>query len=133
MKTRLECSRCHHVIQELPIINGRHPTIERHHIIFKCEGGDNSESNLIYMCTYCHDFYHAEADLLQQLSKEKCIYEKFKKKSGSIWDGRGVSMRKSRERVRVLKNRIKVLNELNSIDNIVIYGYRSYWTTYIVV
>lgn len=133
MEPGVKCCRCKHTSYELPVINGRKPIIEKHHVIFRSEGGDNSQENLMCLCTYCHDFIHSEALIIDDITKQKLRYAKLKKSSSSKWKERKTSMQKARRRLTILKNRLKILNELNTPENILIYGYRSYWSIYKVV
>ena len=81
---------------------GRNKDIERHHIKPKSEGGKDEETNYRDLCKDCHDFTHAQ----MAIKKRIAYYEK---------------------RLKLLKHRLSVCEELNSRENIVKFGYRTYW------
>ena len=80
----------------------REEKIERHHIIPKSEGGGNYHKNLRNLCSDCHDFIHAERSLINKLA----YYKKM---------------------IILVEHRLEVLENLNLVDLIKQFGYRSYW------
>ena len=122
MKLRIEtsvgpkvCSRC-----------GRDSKLEKHHVIFRSEGGSNLKKNLVWLCKDCHDFIHAETSILRGI-------ERYWKKL-DYWGHRTErsvkrlnKMNYQIQRIRLLEKRLNVARTYNSIDNIKINGYRSYW------
>jgi phage terminase large subunit GpA-like protein len=38
---------------------GNRQTLDPHHVVYRSEGGENCESNLLTMCRKCHDDIHA--------------------------------------------------------------------------
>ena len=81
---------------------GTNENIEKHHIIQKSEGGKNNKKNLKNLCVSCHDYEHTKRNI------DKSIKYYIK-------------------RLELLNYRLEVLNDLNSVDLIKQFGYRSYW------
>lgn len=81
---------------------GSTKNIESHHIVFKSEGGSDKKSNRKDLCNGCHDYIHAEA----AVQKKIAYYEKM---------------------LKLLQYRLQILNEFNTPENILQFGYRSYW------
>jgi len=52
-----QCQRCQWTHQLWNPSDPRH--LELHHVIAHVEGGENTESNLVTLCTVCHDLWHA--------------------------------------------------------------------------
>ena len=52
---------------------GKHkdPSLEVHHIVFKCNGGSNEPENLITLCHTCHDDLHHGRIILKAKGKTK--------------------------------------------------------------
>lgn len=76
--------------------------LEKHHIIQKSEGGSNSKKNLEYLCKDCHDLEHAHRNIIKKIE----YYERM---------------------FTLLYHRLDVLQQLNTIELIKEFGYRSYW------
>jgi hypothetical protein len=81
---------------------GRNSHIEKHHILPKSEGGSNNPRNIRKLCKDCHDYEHARRDV-----EKKLVYYK--------------------KMISLLGYRLQVINDLNSVEKIVEFGYRSYW------
>jgi len=83
----------------------RQTTLESHHIIPKTEGGGDNEDNKEFLCSACHDYTHAKRNLLQSLARAK----------------------KQTKRESVYQNRLKCLEEINTIPLIQHRGYYLSW------
>lgn len=55
----VKCTRC-----------GSTKNIEKHHIIYKCRGGSDEDSNKRFLCSACHDYEHAKDNILQAINKQ---------------------------------------------------------------
>jgi hypothetical protein len=64
-------------------------------------------NNGVTLCWNCHRYYHSRDNILRKLKNEK-----------------------QPDRILVLETRLKTLNELNSLSEIIKYGYRSYYLIY---
>ena len=91
MKITEKCDRC-----------GYTKHLERHHIKYRIEGGDNARTNLVILCKNCHDYRHAK----EQIEKAILSYEK---------------------RLAILRKRLELVEELNTPMKILECGYQSYF------
>jgi hypothetical protein len=110
-----ECSRC-----------GSTKNIEKHHIKFKSKGGTNDPSNIDYLCAECHDFLHAEENLISAIESVWRSIEYW----GRLKERTPRKLRRLNHltsRIPLLEKRLKVLKKFNTIPNIKKSGYRSYW------
>ena len=111
------CSRCK-----------RTENLEKHHIIFKSQGGSDKKSNLRNLCRDCHDYIHTESKVVDEikhnLNSIKWWAEHFRSKNADQVIRR---IEYKIKRIKLLTKRLQVLRELNSIENIKIHGYRTYW------
>jgi hypothetical protein len=116
-KTKKICSRC-----------GRTTNIEKHHIILKSEGGKDTSDNLMFLCDNCHDFKHAERNILHSIQHN---YDSIKYWTEHCSDLIALKVLYRIEykikRIKLLNLRLETLRELNSVINILQFGYRSYW------
>ena len=79
--------------------------LEKHHIKHKIDGGSNDESNLRTLCRGCHDYQHAKETVLKAIDAEQA-------------------------RLKVLKRRLELIEELNMPFKIKERGYQSYFESY---
>ena len=117
-----QCSRC-----------GSSKNVESHHIIMKSRGGSDDDTNRKNLCKECHDFVHAELNIIEYLDyvwKNPDYYrQKLNKmdKDSRYYESVRRSIKYYEDRIKLSEYRLKVLRELNSINNIIKHGYRSYW------
>jgi hypothetical protein len=79
--------------------------LESDHIKPKVEGGTDDKTNKRWLCTYCHDFRHAELEILKAIKVEE-------------------------KRLIVLRKRLDLLRELNTPEKIKANGYQTYFKVY---
>lgn len=87
------CSRC-----------GNKADLERHHISYRSDGGEDDESNISVLCRACHDYQHAIESVESSLAKEK-----------------------QPDRIVILQRRRDILIKENTPELIVSRGYKPYW------
>ena len=87
------CSRC-----------GNKTDLERHHIAYRSDGGEDDESNISVLCVACHDYQHAIESVEASLAKEK-----------------------QPDRIMVLQRRKDNLIKENTPELIISRGYKPYW------
>lgn len=49
----------------------KHPRLQVHHIVFRCNGGSDEKENLITLCDGCHEGVHNESIVLKLKGKKK--------------------------------------------------------------
>jgi len=117
-----KCTRC-----------GSSENIESHHIIFKSQGGSDDKENRKDLCKACHDYEHAKKNVDDYIFFLEVRLESLKESSKKLSHDnkyfksqkRSISYHKAR--IKLAKYRLKVLEEFNSVENIIECGYRSYW------
>jgi len=108
--------------------------IESHHIIFKSHGGNDEDENKEDLCKACHDYTHAKFLVLEYLEYCKNRLEALQvsvkniNKHNSYYKNWKKSISYYKKRIKLVKYRLETLENLNTIKNILKYGYRSYWT-----
>ena len=102
--------------------------LEKHHIIYKSKGGSNDQSNLLSLCKDCHDYIHAKQlivdDIQHNWNSIKWWAEHFKP---TISDQVLRRVEYKISRIKLLTTRLNALIELNTVENIISFGYRTYW------
>ncbi|MBA7689653.1 hypothetical protein ES703_98161 [subsurface metagenome] len=98
---------------------GREEKIENHHIIARIKGGGDEPENKEKLCSACHDYEHAQRDILEGIQ----FWE------DKLGRARKVSRRLAiRARLELLRHRLEVLDSLNSPEQIRLTGkYTTYW------
>jgi hypothetical protein len=80
----------------------------------------------MFLCTDCHDYIHAAASLQEYLEHYWKTIEYWGHKKERTRQKVNKLIYHS-ERVILIEKRLKVLNKLNTVENIKKYGYRTYW------
>jgi hypothetical protein len=107
--------------------------IESHHIIFKSHGGTNEDKNKEDLCKACHDYEHTKFSVVEYLeyceNRLESLNVSVKKinKNNSFYKSWKKSINYYKKRVKLVKYRLEVLESLNLVENVLQYGYRSYW------
>lgn len=91
------CSRC-----------GSSNQIEKHHIVYRVNGGSNDPDNIKDLCRACHDYQHSLENIQSHIQR-------------SI-------KRKQTARLKIWQYRLQVLETLNTPELIRVNGFTSYWT-----
>ena len=93
--------------------------IEKHRIVYGSEGGKYIASNIKLLCRACHDYIHTKEKIEEdiRLAKIRVSRKNYTKSRMRYWV----------DRLLVLIDRLKRLENLNTISNILKYGYRTYW------
>jgi len=61
---------------------------EKHHIIFRSQGGTNHPLNLAHLCSNCHyQIHHGTDTLLREKILARC-YEQIKQNLSKCWKGK---------------------------------------------
>lgn len=103
-----KCSRC-----------GTSKKIEKHRIVHGAAGGKYVPSNIRLLCRACHDYIHTFEKIEKSIIKARRKKIKWIRNTSryKYWKGR----------LKILINRLERLEKLNTIGNILKYGYRTYW------
>lgn len=84
---------------------GQAQNVENHHINYRVYGGTDDKENLISLCRGCHDYRHAKEQVLRAIESHE-------------------------KRLNVLKNRLEMIESLNTPELVNKKGYQPYFETY---
>lgn len=103
----MPCKRC-----------GNPETVEKHHIIFRSNGGGNSPDNIEDLCRACHDYQHTKESLIGHIID---FYEQLKRVNSE--KGKDYIFQK----IKLFNYRLEVLERENTVLYIRQRGYYPYW------
>jgi len=115
MNIRTICERC----------GAENRSVEVHHIKPRAKGGGSEESNLQTLCNPCHKYMNVRQTLQSRIAEYNSKIERGEKGG---WASQEKAMEYYQFKVGEYKNRIALLDSLNSPSNMLKYGrYRSYY------
>lgn len=61
---------------------------DKHHTIFKSQGGTNNEENIVYLCRSCHYSIHHGSNIQTKQEILKRLYQRIKPVLDKCWKGK---------------------------------------------